>query len=186
VKESQAVKIYTRGGDAGETGLIDGSRVPKDDLRVTAYGEVDELNAVLGLARSHSADEAVRTLLHQIQKDLFALGAQLADPQARIGARKHKAAVAATQIEVLERAIDERQAVMPPLQAFLLPGGVPAAAFLHLGRTVCRRAERTTVSLARREKVDPLVVTYLNRLSDLLFVLAREANLNAGEAEERW
>jgi cob(I)alamin adenosyltransferase len=180
------VKIYTKGGDAGETGLIDGSRVPKDDGRVTAYGEVDELNAVLGLARAHSPDPAVRTLLHDIQKDLFALGAQLADPQAQIGARKPKAAVAAAQIEALERAIDERQAAMPPLRAFLLPGGVPAAAFLHLGRTVCRRAERATVSLARREKVDPLVLAYLNRLSDLLFVLAREANLRAGEAEERW
>jgi cob(I)alamin adenosyltransferase len=180
------VKIYTKAGDAGETGLIDGSRVPKDDLRVTAYGEVDELNAVLGLARAHGSDRAVRMLLHDIQKDLFALGAQLADPQARIAARKKKAAVTPAQIEVLERAIDERQAAMPPLKAFLLPGGVPVAAVLHLGRTVCRRAERATVSLARREKVDPLVVAYLNRLSDLLFVLAREANLHAGEAEERW
>jgi len=186
VKESRGVKIYTKAGDAGETGLIDGSRVPKDDARVTAYGEVDELSAVLGLARAHCADPAVRALLHDIQKDLFALGAQLADPQARIGSRKQKAAVTAAQIEVLERAIDAREAAMPPLTAFLLPGGAPVAAFLHLGRTVCRRAERTTVSLARREKVDPLVVAYLNRLSDLLFVLAREANLRAGEAEERW
>jgi cob(I)alamin adenosyltransferase len=186
VKESPGVKIYTKGGDAGETGLIDGSRVPKDDPRVTAYGEVDELNAVLGLARAHSSIPAVRRLLHDIQKDLFALGAQLADPQARIGSRKHKAVVTAAHIETLERAIDERQAAMPPLQAFLLPGGVLAGAFLHLGRTVCRRAERATVSLARREKVDPLVLAYLNRLSDLLFVLAREANLRAGEAEEKW
>ena len=180
------MKIYTKGGDAGETGLIDGSRVPKDDPRVTAYGEVDELNAVLGLARAHGADAGVRALLHDVQKDLFALGAHLADPQNRIGSRKHKAAMTPAQIEVLERAIDERQAAMPPLQAFLLPGGVPVAAFFHLGRTVCRRAERATVSLARREKVDPLVIAYLNRLSDLLFVLAREANLRAGEAEERW
>jgi cob(I)alamin adenosyltransferase len=186
VKESPGVKIYTKGGDTGETGLIDGSRVPKDDPRVAAYGEVDELSAVLGLARAHGADPAVRALLHDVQKDLFALGAQLADPEARIGSRKQKAAVTPAHIEVLERAIDERQAAMPPLQAFLLPGGVPVAAFLHLGRTVCRRAERATVSLARREKVDPLVVAYLNRLSDLLFVLAREANLHAGEAEERW
>jgi cob(I)alamin adenosyltransferase len=180
------VKIYTKGGDTGETGLIDGSRVPKDDPRVAAYGEVDELNAVLGLARLHSSIPAVRTLLHDIQKDLFALGAQLADPQARIGSRKHKAVVTPAHIEVLERAIDERQAAMPPLQSFLLPGGVSAGAFLHLGRTVCRRAERATVSLARHEKVDPLVLAYLNRLSDLLFVLAREANRHAGEAEEKW
>ncbi len=157
------MKIYTKAGDAGETGLIDGSRVPKDDARVTAYGEVDELNAVLGLARAHSADEAVRTLLHDIQKDLFALGAQLADPQAQIGSRKQKAAVAAAQVEALERAIDARQAAMPPLTAFLLPGGAPVAAFLHLGRTVCRRAERTTVSLARRDALRSSVREELGR-----------------------
>jgi cob(I)alamin adenosyltransferase len=180
------VKIYTKGGDAGETGLIDGSRVPKDDGRVAAYGEVDELSATIGLARAHSGNEPVRLLLHAIQKDLFALGAQLADPQARVGTRKAKAAVTAAQIEVLERAIDERQASLPPLQAFILPGGAPDAAFLHLARTVCRRAERAVVKLARREKVDPLVIAYLNRLSDLLFVLSREANHRAGEAEERW
>jgi cob(I)alamin adenosyltransferase len=180
------VKIYTRTGDAGQTGLIDGSRVSKDDARVVAYGEVDELSATLGVARAHLADEAGRDLLHAIQKDLFALGAQLADPQARIGSRKLKAAVTPAQVEVLERAIDQRQGVLPPLQAFVLPGGAPAAAFLHLSRTVCRRAERAAVSLAGREKVDPLVIAYLNRLSDLLFVLAREANHRAGEAEERW
>jgi len=180
------VKIYTKGGDTGQTGLIDGSRVAKDDARVTAYGEVDELNAVLGLARAHSTDAAVRDLLHAIQKDLFAIGAQLADPQARIATRKAKAAVTEARIESLERAIDEREATMPPLRAFLLPGGAKDAAFLHLGRTVCRRAERTTVALAGRATVDPLVLAYMNRLSDLLFVLARQANLAAGEAEERW
>jgi cob(I)alamin adenosyltransferase len=179
------VKIYTKTGDAGQTGLIDGSRVAKDDLRVAAYGEVDELNAVVGVARAHAAPD-VRDLLHAVQKDLFALGAQLADPQARIGTRKLKAAVAASQVEVLERAIDERERALPPLKAFVLPGGTPAAAFLHLARTVCRRAERTAVALSRREGVDPLVIAYLNRLSDLLFVLAREANHRAGEAEERW
>lgn len=180
------MKIYTKAGDAGQTGLIDGSRVSKDDLRVAAYGDVDELSATVGLVRAHSEDAAVRTLLHAIQKDLFALGAQLADPGATIGARKQKAAVTPGQIEMLERAIDERQAVLPPLQAFLLPGGAPDAAFLHLARTVCRRAERAVVALARRDPVDPLVIPYLNRLSDLLFVLAREANHRAGEAEERW
>lgn len=180
------MKIYTKAGDTGETGLIDGSRVPKDDARVAAYGEVDELSATLGVARAHSADAAVRALLHEIQKDLFALGAQLADPQARIGSRKHKAAVTAGHIEALERAIDERQATLPPLKAFLLPGGAPVAALLHLARTVCRRAERSTVALARREKVDPLVVAYINRLSDLLFVLARVANKRAGAGEVTW
>jgi cob(I)alamin adenosyltransferase len=186
VKNLKGVKIYTKGGDTGETGLIDGSRVPKDDGRVAAYGDVDELSAAIGLARAHAGDDAVRSLLHQIQKDLFALGAQLADPQALIGSRKSKAAVAASHVEALERAIDVRQAALPPLQAFILPGGAADAAFLHLARTVCRRGERAVVSLARREKVDPLVVAYLNRLSDLLFVLAREANHRAGEAEERW
>jgi cob(I)alamin adenosyltransferase len=180
------MKIYTKAGDAGETGLIDGSRVAKDDLRVAAYGEVDELSATLGMARAHDADAPRRDLLHAVQKDLFALGAQLADPQAAIGSRKKKAAVTTAQVERLERAIDERQDVLPPLQAFILPGGVPLAAFLHLARTVCRRAERAAVALARREKVDPLVIAYLNRLSDLLFVLARDANHRAGESEERW
>ena len=180
------MKIYTKGGDAGETGLIDGSRVPKDDGRVAAYGDVDELSATIGLARAHSGDEPLRLLLHGIQKDLFALGAQLADPQALVGSRKAKAAVTAAQIEVLERAIDQRQAALPPLQAFVLPGGAQDAAFLHLARTVCRRAERAVVKLARREKVDALVIAYLNRLSDLLFVLSREANHRAGQAEERW
>jgi cob(I)alamin adenosyltransferase len=180
------MKIYTKAGDAGETGLIDGSRVGKDDLRVAAYGDVDELSATVGLVRAHNADEAVRALLHAIQKDLFAVGAQLADPQAQIAERKKKAAVTPAQVQVLEQAIDARQATLPPLQAFILPGGVPAAAFLHLARTVCRRAERAVVALARREAVDPLVVAYLNRLSDLLFVLAREANHRGGEPEERW
>jgi cob(I)alamin adenosyltransferase len=180
------VKIYTKTGDAGQTGLIDGSRVAKDDPRVAAYGEVDELNAMVGVARAHAGDPAARGLLYAVQKDLFALGAQLADPQARIGTRKKKAAVTAEQVEVLERAIDERERSLPPLTAFVLPGGTPAAAFLHLARTVCRRAERTAVALSRREGVDPLVIAYLNRLSDLLFVLAREANHRAGEAEERW
>jgi cob(I)alamin adenosyltransferase len=180
------MKIYTKAGDAGQTGLIDGSRVAKDELRVAAYGDVDELSATIGLVRAHSGDETARTLLHAIQKDLFALGAQLADPQAQIGERKRKAAVTPAQVEALEKAIDERQAALPPLQAFILPGGVPAAAFLHLARTVCRRAERTAVALARQAPIDPLVIPYLNRLSDLLFVLAREANHRAGEAEERW
>jgi len=179
------VKIYTKYGDTGETGLIDGSRVPKDDLRVAAYGEVDELNAVLGLARVQAAAEEADLLFH-LQKDLFALGAQLADPAARVGERKPKAAVTSEQVASLERAIDAREALMPPLRAFLLPGGTPLGALFHLARTVCRRAERTVVSLARRETVDPLVVAYLNRLSDLLFVLARYENLRSGRREEPW
>jgi cob(I)alamin adenosyltransferase len=186
VAHSPLVKIYTKTGDTGQTGLIDGSRVSKDDARVASYGEVDELSATLGVARAHAGDTAMRDLLHGVQKDLFALGAQLADPQARIGTRKRKAAVTPAHVEALERAIDERERDLPALQAFVLPGGAPVAAFLHLARTVCRRAERAAVALSRRESVDPLVIAYLNRLSDLLFVLAREANHRAGEAEERW
>lgn len=178
-------KVYTKTGDDGQTGLIDGSRVPKDDLRVAAYGDVDELNAVLGLARGQAAAEDSALLFH-LQKDLFALGAQLADPQARIAERKAKAAVGDDQVGFLERAIDAREALMPPLKAFLLPGGTPLGALFHLARTVCRRAERSVVALARRDPVPPRVVVYLNRLSDLLFVLARHENLRSGRPEEPW
>jgi cob(I)alamin adenosyltransferase len=180
------VKIYTKKGDQGETGLIDGSRVPKDDARVAAYGDVDELNSFVGLARAHVDDAALGDLLFSIQKDLFMLGAQLADPQSRVGSRKAKAAIGSAHVETLEKAIDVREAAMPPLTAFLLPGGTRAGAFLHLCRTVCRRAERTVVTLARAQAVDPLVAVYLNRLSDLMFVLAREANLRGGLPEEKW
>jgi cob(I)alamin adenosyltransferase len=178
-------RVYTKTGDTGETGLIDGSRVPKDDLRVAACGEVDELNAVLGLARSQAAAEEVDLLLH-IQQDLFALGAQLADPTAAIGQRKAKAAIEPGRVQLLESAVDAREAHMPPLKTFLLPGGTPLGAAFHLARTVCRRAERAVVALNRRALVDPLVLVYLNRLSDLLFVLARHENLRAGRPEEPW
>jgi len=180
------VRIYTRRGDAGATGLTDGRRVRKDHPRVAAYGDVDELSAALGVVRATTDDAVLGRLLHDVQKDLFVLGAQLADPKAQVGARRKKAALAQTLVERLERAIDERQARMPPLAAFLLAGGTPAAARLHQARTVCRRAERAVVGLARRARVDPLILAYLNRLSDLLFVLARHANLVAGIAEEAW
>lgn len=181
------MKIYTRTGDKGETGLVDGSRVGKDHLRVAAYGEVDELSAVLGVARTQAAHAtAVGDLLHLIQKDLFALGAQLADPQARVGGRKPKAAFGEDRVRTLETAIDGHGASLPPLQAFVLPGGSTLGAQLHVARTVCRRAERTAVALSRREALEPLLLVYLNRLSDLLFVLAREENLRAGHPEERW
>jgi cob(I)alamin adenosyltransferase len=180
------MKIYTRTGDRGETGLVDGSRVGKDSLRVECYGDVDELNACLGVVRSQHEDESLDGLLAQVQRDLFALGAQLADPQARVAERKPKAAVTPAHVKQLEDAIDARQAHLPALTAFILPGGSPAGALLHLARTVCRRAERRVVALARHEPVDPLVVTYLNRLSDLLFVLARDANRTAGVPEDTW
>jgi cob(I)alamin adenosyltransferase len=160
--------------------------VGKDTLRVECYGEVDELNACLGVVRSQHEDEGLDVLLADVQKDLFALGAQLADPQARVAERKPKAAVTPDHVKRLEDAIDTRQESLPPLKAFILPGGSPAAALLHFSRTVCRRAERRVVALARHEEVDPLVLVYLNRLSDLLFVLAREANRTSGVPEHTW
>lgn len=180
------MKIYTRTGDAGETGLVDGSRVFKDDLRVAAYGDVDELNAVLGVVRAHARDAALEALLLGIQRDLFALGAQLADPSEQVAARKAKAAVAPGRVEELEAAIDAREADLPALRAFVLPGGAPLGAFLHLARTVCRRAERTIVALDRRQRLDPRIEAYVNRLSDLLFVLARHANQAAGHPDDTW
>ncbi len=180
------MKIYTRTGDRGDTGLGDGSRVGKDTLRVECYGEVDEVNACLGIVRAQHEDAALDTLLGQIQKDLFAIGAQLADPQAHVADRKQKAAVSAEHVKRLEDAIDARQDSLPPLTAFILPGGSPAGALLHFTRTVCRRAERRVVALSRHDAVDPLVVSYLNRLSDLLFVLARDANRTSGVPEETW
>jgi cob(I)alamin adenosyltransferase len=180
------MKIYTKSGDGGITGLADGSRVGKHSLRVAAYGDVDELNAALGLAKAHSEDGELNVLLREIQRDLFAIGAQLADPKARVTAKKAKAAVTASHVERLEKAIDRCEAELPALTAFLLPGGSRLGAFLHLARTVCRRAERGVVALARKHKLDPLVIVYLNRLSDLLFVLARHENQAAGHPEDRW
>jgi cob(I)alamin adenosyltransferase len=180
------VKIYTRTGDRGQTGLIGGTRVPKDHARVAAYGDIDELNAALGLAKAHARDADLVGLLREVQRDLFALGAQLADPTARVGMRKAKAAITAGRIRRLEKAIDAREKELPPLTYFILPGGAPLGASLHLARTICRRAERRVVTLARHEKVDPRVIAYVNRLADLLFVLARFENHRSGEAEDRW
>jgi cob(I)alamin adenosyltransferase len=180
------VKIYTRAGDKGDTGLVDGSRVPKDDARVAAYGDVDELNAVLGLARAQAGGGDLDRLLADVQRDLFALGAQLADPKATVAARKPKAAVTNEAVEELERAIDVREVDLPPLQAFILPGGTPLGALLHLARTVCRRAERAMVALSRAHALDAVLLAYINRLSDLLFVLARHENHARGVPEDRW
>lgn len=179
------MKIYTKTGDGGETGLVDGSRIRKDHARVAAYGDVDELNAGIGVARTH-ADEELSQLLDGVQRDLFAIGAQIADPRAQVASRKEKAALAAGRIVDLERAIDAREAQMPPLTAFILPGGTPLAASLQVARTVCRRAERSVLALGRTDPVDPLILVYLNRLSDLLFVLARHANHVAGRPEPKW
>jgi cob(I)alamin adenosyltransferase len=179
------VKIYTRTGDDGTTGLLGGARVPKDAPRVAAYGDVDEANAAIGVAAA-LGDGALAKLLTGIQRDLFAIGARLADPKHTVAARRAKAAVTPARVLRLEQAIDARERVLPPLRAFVLPGGTPLAAQLHAARTVVRRAERSTVALARESDVEPRIVVYLNRLSDLLFVLARHANHRAGVAEQTW
>jgi cob(I)alamin adenosyltransferase len=180
------MKIYTRTGDSGETALYGGTRVQKCNARVDAYGEVDELNACLGVVRAQAdMDASVNEILAHIQKDLFAIGARLADPGARIAERMAKVAVGDADIERIEQWIDASEAELPPLRRFILPGGSHAGALLHLSRTVCRRAERAVVGLGT-EHVDPLVLAYINRLSDLLFVLARAVNHRAAHAETEW
>jgi cob(I)alamin adenosyltransferase len=179
------VKIYTKTGDAGETSLFDNSRVSKADPRVDAYGEVDEVNACLGAALAAGVGDDIATMLTTVQKDLFAVGARLADPSSRIADRVTKAAVTAEQIDLLERTIDRLETELPPLRRFILPGGSPAGALLHLARTVCRRAERRVVALGT-DSVEAGVIVYLNRLSDLLFVMARAVNHRAGIPETEW
>ena len=178
-------RIYTRGGDKGETSLGDGSRVPKQSLRVEAYGTVDEANAALGLARLHTGgDPEADSMLARIQNDLFDLGADLCTPEN--GRRKSAEPggalrIVASQVERLEREIDAMNAELQPLDSFILPGGSPVAAHLHLARTVTRRAERLICALAVVEKVNPEAVKYLNRLSDHLFVLGRRVNDNGAK-----
>ena len=179
------MKIYTKTGDGGETSLFDKTRVSKADPRVDAYGEVDELNACLGAARAARLDADLTAVLEQVQSELFAVGARLADPSSRIAARVEKVTVSNAEVEQLEAMIDRLEAQLPPLRRFILPGGSTAGALLHLARTVCRRAERRVVGLGA-EAVDPVIVTYLNRLSDLLFVMARVANHRAGTTEVEW
>lgn len=181
----KTVKIYTKTGDTGETSLFDKTRVSKADPRVEAYGEVDELNACLGAARAARLDADLTAVLEQIQSELFAVGARLADPSSRIAARVEKVTVSNAEVEQLEAMIDRLDAQLPPLRRFILPGGSTAGALLHLARTVCRRAERRVVGLGAGA-VDPVIVTYLNRLSDLLFVMARVANHRAGTTEVEW
>ncbi len=180
------MKIYTRRGDAGETDLFGGERVAKDHARVAAYGAVDELNAALGVATAASGHEDVRALCQRIQGTLFDLGATLATPDAE---RREKAGVPeidAADVEHLERQIDAFEKELEPLRRFVLPGGCAAAAAFHVARTVCRRAERETVGLARGERVGAESLRYLNRLSDLLFVLARLENARAGVPDVEW
>ena len=181
------MKIYTRTGDAGETGLFGGGRVPKDHPRVAAYGDVDELNAAIGLARALEPQAFAAALLEEIQRDLFAIGGRLASPDPdKVGKALAKAALPEGRARALEEAIDSAEDRLPPLERFVLPGGTPKAAALHVARTVCRRAERSVVGLAREAEVPPPILAYLNRLSDLLFVLARRANADAGRPDVAW
>jgi cob(I)alamin adenosyltransferase len=180
-----SLKIYTKTGDAGETGLLGGARVPKSDSRVDAFGEVDELNAWLGLVRANRPEADLDAMLDTLQRDLFAVGALLADPRGRIAARVERAAVTAEDVARLEGWIDELEARLSPLRRFVLAGGAPAGALLHVARAVCRRAERRIVSLGT-QAVDPVVLAYVNRVSDLLFVMARTINARAGAPEVEW
>jgi cob(I)alamin adenosyltransferase len=174
-------RIYTKTGDEGETGLFGGGRVPKDDARVTAYGEVDELNAALGFAASLEPQDFDAAFLQTIQRDLFTIGAELASPDPSKAPH-----IGEPQIGMIEHMIDGHEAKLAPLKNFILPGGTSKAAAFHLARTVCRRAERAVVTLARQQKISPAIVVYLNRLSDLLFVLARAVNAQAGRAHVTW
>ena len=177
------MKIYTKTGDRGETGLFGGPRVAKNHPRVEAYGDVDELNALLGVVRAEGVAPSIAHLLAAIQNQLFDLGAELASPEPdRLGTRR----IAAAHIASLESAIDSHEASLPPLKNFILPGGVRAAALLHLARTVCRRAERRVVTLSEQEPISAEIIIYLNRLSDLLFVLSRWANQAAGQTDVEW
>jgi cob(I)alamin adenosyltransferase len=175
-------RIYTRGGDRGETSLGDGSRVPKLDGRVVAYGAVDELNSQLGLVLAVPAGglaPELRELLERVQNELFDLGADLSVPFAPPGDDKLR--VTQASVDELERACDLHNEQLPELKSFVLPGGTEAAARLHVARAVCRRAELAALEAGRDTEIDPLVPVYLNRLSDLLFILARAANAGAGE-----
>jgi cob(I)alamin adenosyltransferase len=175
-------RIYTRGGDAGETSLGDGSRVSKLDLRVAAYGTVDELNATLGVLLAGECPTEIREVLARVQNELFDLGADLSVPLEQEGRLR----TTQEQVDELENDCDRFNAELPELKSFVLPGGTQAAAQLHVARTVCRRAEREALAASTKHELDPLVLVYLNRLSDLLFILARAANTSAGGDEPLW
>lgn len=182
-----SMKIYTRTGDEGDTGLFGGGRVRKDHPRVAAYGDVDELNSALGVVRATAPAQLFDPLLESVQRDLFAIGGQLATPDpAKVAKALEKAELSEERVTEFERVMDAADNELSPLQAFVLPAGTPKAAALHLARTVCRRAERSVVSLARDSEVPGLFVVYLNRLSDLLFTLARLANHRDGTGDVTW
>lgn len=182
-----AMKIYTRTGDQGDTGLFGGGRVAKDHPRVASYGDVDELNAAIGAVRSHEPAALFDVELEAIQRDLFVIGGHLATPDpAKVRAALARAELPADRVTTFERAIDAADGELPPLRAFVLPAGTPKAAALHVARTVCRRAERSIVALAREEEVPSLFLVYINRLSDYLFTLARLANHRDGRGDVTW
>lgn len=180
-------KIYTRTGDDGSTGLVDGSRLSKSALRVRAYGDVDETNAVIGLVRLHLENRPLDDRLSRIQNDLFDLGADLATPLPKKGEADSEYAlrIVESQTTRLEKELDSLNEDLEPLKSFVLPGGTPPAAYLHQARTVCRRAERVCVALAEVDDVNPHAIQYLNRLSDYLFVAARWTN-DQGRADVKW
>jgi cob(I)alamin adenosyltransferase len=176
-------RIYTRTGDKGETDLVGGVRISKDSLRVRAYGDIDELNSVLGLARDSSKDEEIGSLLEGLQRDLFVVGADLASPTEN---GHDVPRTTKNMIVALENTIDIFQDELPALRAFILPGGDETGAFLHFARSVARRAERNIVALSKTEKVNENLIAYVNRLSDLLFMMARLVNQRAGRTEVEW
>jgi cob(I)alamin adenosyltransferase len=178
------MKIYTKTGDKGDTSLFGGQRVPKDAMRIEVYGTVDELNSVLGIVLAENTNERIADILTSIQNHLFALGADLATP--RSADSKSIKRVEAKDAHSLEKVIDSLESHLKPLRSFVLPGGSPVAARIHFARTVCRRAERAVVRLSRNEDIGESITIYLNRLSDLLFVLARYANHVAGVQEVKW
>ena len=182
-----SMKIYTRTGDSGETGLFGGGRVPKDHPRVAAYGDVDELNSAIGVARATPPAALFDETLDLVQRDLFAIGGHLATPDPeKVATALEKAELSAERVSQFEQVMDAADQELPPLHAFVLPAGTPKAAALHLARTVCRRAERSVVHLAHETAVPALFVVYLNRLSDFLFTLARLANHRDGAGDVTW
>ncbi len=177
------MKIYTKKGDTGETALFGGSKTQKSDIRIHAYGTVDELNSTIGIVLSYSLSVTGKKILKQVQNDLFVVGATLATPDPE---KSRIEDVSQNEIDQLEQWIDQLEVDLNPLKSFILPGGTGAGSTLHFARTVCRRAERKTVELAHRESISPSAIVYLNRLSDLLFVLARFENKQQNAEETPW
>ncbi|MCP5064904.1 MAG: cob(I)yrinic acid a,c-diamide adenosyltransferase [Ignavibacteriae bacterium] len=180
------MKIYTKTGDEGKTSLFGGQRVLKDDLRIEAYGTTDELNALIGVVLSEALTDEISDLLIQIQNDLFIVGAELATPKETRKGKSIISELSKESIDLLENAIDEFEEKLPSLKSFILPSGIRSASLLHFARTVCRRAERNVVKLAKEVELNENVVMYLNRLSDLLFVLARNENFRTSTVEVEW